>query len=68
MGVKEIEQEIVDKAEKDGKGPLSYMILDWNRSTQQMFRKGKKPRQGARFVLRCSRSDGKRMYFELEEQ
>lgn len=67
MGIVEIQQEILDKAEKDNKGPPCYMIIEWNRSTKEMFRRGKKPLAGRKYCFRCCRSDGKRMYFELCE-
>lgn len=68
----EIEQETIDdtkeidKPLKDGKGPKSLFIVEWNRQTREMFRKGSVPKQGRRYCLKCARFDGRRAYFILE--
>lgn len=68
----EIEQETIDdtkeikKPLKDGRGPKSLFIVEWNRQTREMFRKGSVPKQGRRYTLKCARFDGKNAYFILD--
>lgn len=63
----EIEEDIIDRPVVVGKGPKAYTIMEWNRQTREMFDKGKIPKQGRRFCLKCVRFDGKRAYFKLSE-
>jgi len=77
MGVKDLaqeigvlepktEQEVRKKAIKATSGsPLCYEVIEWNRSTRNMFYRGQKPKQGRRYCLQCMRFDGKRAYFIL---
>jgi hypothetical protein len=67
MVTKPIESDLVIKKGVDSVGPPSFMIVEWNRQTQKIFRKGNLPRRGKRYVLRCEGFDGKRAYFILDE-
>ena len=62
----EIKEDLIDRAVKMKKGPPSYTVIEWNRQTREIFDKGKKPKQGRRYVFRCTRFDGKHAYFTLE--
>ncbi len=61
----EIREDIIDRALKIKKGPPAFIVLKWNGSTRQFFDKGNKPRQGRKYVLKCTRNDGKHSYFDI---
>jgi hypothetical protein len=60
-------EDIVKKPVHDGMGPDCFFIVEWNRDTQKMFDKGKRPRGGLRYVLECDHFDGKRAYFVIRQ-
>lgn len=55
------------KPEKDGRGPECFFIIEMNRQTKKIFDKGNNPHQGARYVFKCLRFDGKKCYLGLEQ-
>ena len=61
-----IKPDIIDKALKVGTGPDAYIVLEWNRQTRTFFDRGNKPREGARYCLKCKRFNGKLAYFAIE--
>ena len=60
-------EQVIDRAEHDGRGPDCMFILEWNSSTSKSFDRGRAPKQGRKYILKCLRYDGKRGYFGLEQ-
>jgi len=63
----QIKPEPFNRPINDNKGPPSIMVITWNHSMQQVFDKGRKPKAGRRYALKCERFDGLRAYFTLEQ-
>ena len=63
--MEKIKEDIIDKP-ISGKVPCLWKIL-WNRQTAKVFDKGRRPHQGARYVWKCVRYDGKEASFVLEQ-
>lgn len=63
----EIGDKVITKVIKEAKGPPALMVIEWNRQTRELFRKGHVPKQGRRYCWKCIRHDGKRMYFILDD-
>lgn len=62
----EILEDIIDRPIKSANGPECFIKIEWNRQTQKLFDRGRKPKQGGRYVFKCIRFNGKNSFFTLE--
>jgi len=60
------EEKVTKKPIRFKKGPEAHVVMEWNRANMSAFDRGRKPRQGNRYCLKCIRMDGKHAYFSWE--